>query len=68
MADVIDIANDQAEYLLQLALHRRPRGVVSFVGAIFCEDCGVTIPEKRRIAIPGCETCIHCQERRERNR
>jgi phage/conjugal plasmid C-4 type zinc finger TraR family protein len=26
-----------------------------------CEDCGVTIPEARRRAVPGCIRCVACQ-------
>lgn len=31
-----------------------------------CDDCGDEIPEARRIAIPGVQRCIHCQELLER--
>lgn len=68
MADVIDIANDQADYFLQVALDRRQRGVVSVVSAVDCEDCGDVIPEPRRVAAVGCATCIDCQAARERRR
>ncbi len=27
-----------------------------------CEDCGITIPEARRQAVPGVRRCIDCQE------
>ena len=27
-----------------------------------CEVCGEDIPEARRVAVPGCKTCIPCQE------
>ena len=30
-----------------------------------CEECGCTIPEKRRKAIPGIHLCISCQEKIE---
>ncbi|MCK8046258.1 DksA/TraR family C4-type zinc finger protein [Shewanella sp. 1CM18E] len=26
-----------------------------------CEECGETIPEARRVAVPGVRLCIHCQ-------
>ena len=26
-----------------------------------CEECGETIPEARRMAVPGVRLCIHCQ-------
>ena len=27
-----------------------------------CEDCGATIPEARRNALPGVRLCVPCQE------
>jgi phage/conjugal plasmid C-4 type zinc finger TraR family protein len=27
-----------------------------------CEQCGVAIPEARRIAVPGVRLCVACQE------
>ena len=68
MADVIDMANDQADYLLQVALDRRPRATASAVSALDCAVCGGPIPEARRLAVRGCETCIECQALRERRK
>ncbi|NER61917.1 transcriptional regulator [Pseudomonas sp. MAFF212428] len=67
MADIADRANEQADYLLQVALGRRaiPSQQPS---AEFCMDCGVVIPLLRRQAVSGCETCVFCQDRRERRR
>jgi phage/conjugal plasmid C-4 type zinc finger TraR family protein len=67
MADIADRANDQADYLLRVALGRRvlPSQQPS---AEFCEDCGVVIPLRRHQAVPGCQTCISCQDLRERRR
>ena len=31
-----------------------------------CEDCGETIPEARRKAVPGVRLCIACQSERDR--
>lgn len=31
-----------------------------------CESCGVAIPLARRLAVPGCQTCVDCQSLRER--
>lgn len=67
MADVIDLANDHAAYLLQLALERRQRPA-SAVSAQFCEDCDEPIPLLRQQTIVGCETCVSCQGLRERRR
>ncbi|WP_313128114.1 TraR/DksA C4-type zinc finger protein [Stutzerimonas nitrititolerans] len=60
MADAADYGNEQAEYLLDVALARRaplPTGPSS----THCEECGVEIPQARREAAPGCLTCIDCQ-------
>lgn len=64
MADLIDQANDHAEFLLARAMERRPQVSVS-EGAEYCEDCGDDIPPARRVASPGCVTCIECQTVRE---
>ncbi|WP_459744605.1 TraR/DksA C4-type zinc finger protein [Pseudomonas sp. 3A(2025)] len=65
MADVVDNANDEAEYHLQVALRRVSAGPVGS-SAHFCDDCDDPIPELRRLAIQGCSTCVDCQSRRER--
>ena len=31
-----------------------------------CDDCGETIPPKRRAAVPGVRTCIACQSKRDK--
>ncbi|KRP45374.1 TraR/DksA C4-type zinc finger protein [Pseudomonas sp. Env-44] len=67
MTDIIDIANDQAEYFLQVALDRRQRPT-SAVSAQFCEDCDEPIPLLRQQTIQGCATCVSCQGLRERRR
>lgn len=30
-----------------------------------CEDCGEPIPERRRVALPGVQTCVRCQTARD---
>ena len=35
--------------------------------AFECEDCGGRIPQKRRLAVPGCTRCVGCQELFETN-
>nr|WP_127881243.1 TraR/DksA C4-type zinc finger protein [Pseudomonas carnis] len=67
MIDIIDVANDQAEYFLQVALDRRPRPT-SAVSAQICEDCEEPIPLLRQQTIQGCATCVSCQGLRERRR
>ena len=31
-----------------------------------CEECGDEIPEARRLAVPGGQLCVFCQEKHER--
>jgi phage/conjugal plasmid C-4 type zinc finger TraR family protein len=31
-----------------------------------CADCGEDIPENRRLAVQGCDTCIYCQTLKEK--
>lgn len=68
MADDIDRANDQAEYLLQVALSRRQRQAITAASAEFCEDCDDPIPSLRQQMVRGCQTCVSCQELREARR
>lgn len=66
MSDLIDVANDQADYLLQVNLARHQRRTAGqATSAAFCDSCGVDIPEARRQAVPGCQNCIDCQAIRE---
>jgi len=65
MADIIDEANDTAEkHLLQciararLSLHRESQELDDST----CVNCGDIIPVARRRALPGCRTCLPCQE------
>lgn len=67
MSDLVDVANDQAEYFLQVALDRRQRPTRA-VSAQICEDCDEPIPLLRQQTIQGCATCVSCQGLRERRR
>jgi len=59
--DTIDAASELEELQRQTAIqaHRINHNAVS---AEHCEECGDPIPEARRIAVPGCQTCAECQE------
>lgn len=67
MADAADMANDQAEYFLQLSLLRHARGAGK-PSAQYCADCDDAIPLVRQRSVAGCQTCVDCQELRERRR
>ena len=68
MADIVDLANDYADEFLQRALEQRKRASASAVSASFCVDCDEPIPELRQEKVKGCQTCVSCQELRERRR
>lgn len=67
VADSLDRAAEQTEYFLQTALQRHLNRPVK-PSAQFCEDCGEAIPLRRQQLVQGCETCIDCQELRERRK
>ncbi|WP_218658482.1 TraR/DksA C4-type zinc finger protein, partial [Enterobacter cloacae] len=54
--DIIDTAAEIEELQRNAALsaHRIDRNAVS---AERCEECEEPIPEPRRAAVPGCQTC-----------
>ncbi|MDV0595915.1 MULTISPECIES: TraR/DksA family transcriptional regulator [unclassified Enterobacter] len=60
MADIIDTAAEIEELQRNAALsaHRIDRNAVS---SEHCAECGEDIPEPRRAAVPGCQTCAECQ-------
>ncbi|MEC3930136.1 TraR/DksA family transcriptional regulator [Citrobacter farmeri] len=59
-AEIIDQANELAQQRIDMAIaaHRIDRNAVS---AEHCAECGEDIPEPRRAAVPGCQTCASCQ-------
>ncbi|HCT4438395.1 TPA: TraR/DksA C4-type zinc finger protein [Klebsiella aerogenes] len=64
-AEIIDQANELAQQRIDMAIaaHRINHNAVS---AEHCSECGESIPSPRRAAVPGCQTCAVCQERKER--
>lgn len=69
MTDEIDRAQAREEEMRQDALAelaRRADGQAGKVSAEECRICGEPIPEGRRLALPGVETCIECQRDIER--
>jgi phage/conjugal plasmid C-4 type zinc finger TraR family protein len=65
MADAADRAAEREFYLRQEALARAlaTRPVTSQTGQSrhTCEECGTTIPQARRAAVPGVRLCVACQ-------
>ena len=68
MADLCDFADTNIEQHLARALEDHRARQAPGAGALYCEDCGLPIPEPRRLALPGCVTCVDCQVLRERRR
>jgi phage/conjugal plasmid C-4 type zinc finger TraR family protein len=48
---------------IQLAKSRLPKGQ----SLTHCEECGISIPEARRQAMPGVRYCVDCQSELEKN-
>ena len=59
MTDIVDLANDLVELRLQEAIASCPRHTGP--SATHCEECDDVIPERRRKALPGVQTCTFCQ-------
>jgi phage/conjugal plasmid C-4 type zinc finger TraR family protein len=68
MTDVFDRASDleqqQREDALAEARYRSERQRAR-PSAEECQVCGGRIPVARRRAVPGVQTCVHCQEELE---
>lgn len=64
MTDILDRAQAREEELRQDALADHARRTQTEAGdsALFCGECGAKIPQKRRLAMPGVQTCIECQK------
>ena len=60
MPEIIDQANELTQQRIDMAVaaHRIDRNAVS---AEHCAECDEPIPEPRRAAVPGCQTCASCQ-------
>ena len=58
--DIADIANDYEDLRRQKLIDSRER--YEGESATDCEECGVEIPEGRRIAVPGCKLCRDCAQ------
>ena len=56
-----DQIDDTVEDGVLAARQRLPAGP----SATECEECGEPIPERRREALPGVQTCVACQAERD---
>ena len=66
MSDWIDQAQALDEALRTAALAEQAQRSDSLRGtresAACCDECGVTIPEARRLQLPGVRLCVECQQ------
>ena len=58
--DIADVANDYEDIRRQKLIDARAR--YEGESATDCEECGVEIPEGRRMAVPGCKLCRECAQ------
>ena len=63
MTDDIDRAQAREEEMRADALadFERRQAPTADASAEQCKCCGETIPEARRLALPGVQTCVECQ-------
>ena len=58
--DIADVANDYEDIRRQKLIDSRER--YEGESATDCEECGVDIPEGRRMAVRGCKLCLDCAQ------
>lgn len=71
MTDIYDRASEREEEVRADALNEQAlrAGLVGKTvedSAEFCHLCEEPIPEARRVALPGVQTCVECQHELER--
>ncbi len=59
---------DQIDDTIADAVKRARSDMPVGEAAKYCAECGETIPEARRAALPGTKTCIACQAGRDKAR
>lgn len=64
MADEADTTDEEVRLQLEARIAARTR--YEGTSAFECEECGNTIPEARRLALPGVQLCVECQAAAER--
>ena len=54
--------NEQIEATVKDAVERARSQLSSGPGLTHCAECGDSIPEARRLAVPGVRLCLTCQQ------
>ena len=62
MSDLLDEAQANEERERQASIGRVLALAPDGEAADHCIDCGASIPEARRRAVPGVKRCVDCQE------
>ncbi|KGT89560.1 hypothetical protein NG99_19475 [Erwinia typographi] len=60
-----DAVQQQIDSTIDDAVTRARRAITSGPSAEYCESCGEAIPEARRLALPGVQYCVQCQQQRD---
>jgi phage/conjugal plasmid C-4 type zinc finger TraR family protein len=58
---------DQIDATVKDGIRRAQSQLPNGPGLANCTNCGATIPEARRNAIPGVRCCVQCQEVHDRD-
>lgn len=66
MDDIDQAQEREALYQAQQLAAQARRAGLDKAGCKECTDCGITIPAKRRRAMPSATRCVDCQEWSER--
>lgn len=66
--DEVDYAQERQDAELRRLITARAYALPRGESARECLECGKSIPEERRQAMPGCRFCVGCQEELERRR
>ena len=64
--DKVDIATEYQQQFLDAQIARQRKPVQVHESAEFCVECGQMIPDARRHAVPGVDTCVHCRTIQEK--
>ncbi|MDU5452647.1 DksA/TraR family C4-type zinc finger protein [Pseudescherichia vulneris] len=56
---------DQIDSTIDDAVARARRELPKGESLHECDECGTTIPEARRKAIPGVRLCVECQQKKD---
>jgi len=64
MSDDADIASQIEAENLAVILANRPRNM-SGISVVDCFECDTPIPQARRAALPGVQTCVQCAQLNE---